>query len=94
MTIDGEQSDGTMYTYDAELDDWDEMFGTAQDSDQEHYFGTGVLIPDDFYCHCTGSTGTDTIGPTGECTVLAANEPDPSPVARKSSRFQEFGINW
>ncbi len=71
LTLFGEQSDGTMYMFDPELDDWNEMVGAAQHSEQEHYFGTGVLIPDEFYCHCTGSTGEDTIDPDGTCTLLA-----------------------
>ncbi len=48
LTGDGEQSDGTIYMYDTATDDWDEVItGTT-----EHYFGTAMMIPDAFYCHC------------------------------------------
>ncbi len=48
LSGDGEQSDGTVYKYNTTTDDWD-VVAIAQ---TEHYFGTGMLIPDSFYCHC------------------------------------------
>ncbi len=48
LTGDGDHSDGTIYKYNAATNNWDEVI-TAE---TEHYFGTGLLIPDDFYSHC------------------------------------------